>query len=98
MVGRHIVLKCWVCTHVVYPGNVGTDAGEDGGLLGVVAAHAGAEAHHTMNVPGAIRVLAVQGATGVSLQGNRGTHSSGKLRTRVYDCVKYIVYYNLVKL
>ena len=96
--GRDNVLKCWGCTHVVDPGNVGTDAGEDGGLLGVVAAHAGAKAHHTVNIPGAIRVLAVQGATGVSLQGKRGTHSSGKLRTTVYDCVKYKVDNNLVKL
>ena len=58
-------------THVVDPADVGADPGEDGGLLGVVAAHAGAKAHHTVDVPGAIRVLAVQGTAGVSLKGNR---------------------------
>lgn len=60
----------WICsfTHVVDPAAVGADPGEDGGLLGVVAAGAGAEADNTVDGPGAIRVLAVQGTTRVSLQ------------------------------
>ena len=33
----------------------------------VVAAHAGAEADHSVHVPGAVGVLAVQGAARVSL-------------------------------
>lgn len=57
-------------THVVDPADVGADSGEDRRLLGVVAAGAGAEADDTVDGPGAIRVLAVQGTTGVSLQGN----------------------------
>lgn len=58
-------------TYVVDPAHVGADPGEDGGLLGVVAAHAGAEAHHTMDLPGAIVALAVQGTTRVSLKWKR---------------------------
>lgn len=58
-------------TYIVDPGDVGADPGEHGGLLGVVAAHAGAKAHNTMDIPGAIRVLTVQGSARVSLEGNR---------------------------
>lgn len=54
-------------TYLVDPGHVGADSGEHRGLLGVVATHTGAETDHTMDVPGAIRVLAVQGATRISL-------------------------------
>lgn len=57
-------------THVVDPGDVGADAGEDRGLLSVVAAHAGAKAHHAVDLPGTIRARTVQGAAGVSLSGN----------------------------
>ena len=57
-------------THVVDPGDVGADPGEHRGLLGVVAAHAGAEAHHTVDFPGTIRALTVQGTARVSLHGN----------------------------
>lgn len=57
-------------THVVDPAAVSADPGEDRGLLGVVAAGAGAEADDTVDGPGAISVLAVQGTARVSLQGN----------------------------
>lgn len=39
----------------------------DGGLLRVVAAEAGAKAGNTVNLPGTITVLAVQGAAKVAL-------------------------------
>lgn len=55
-------------TYTVDPADVGADSGEDGGLLEVVATHTGAEADHTMDVPGAISVLAVQRTTRVSLR------------------------------
>lgn len=41
--------------------------GEDSGLLGEVAAEAGAKADDTVNPPGTISVLAVQRAARVSL-------------------------------
>lgn len=41
--------------------------GEDGGLFGVVAAEAGAEADDAVDLPGSSTVLAVQGATRVPL-------------------------------
>lgn len=41
--------------------------GEDGGLLGVVAAEAGAKADNAVDLPGSSTVLAVQGATRVPL-------------------------------
>lgn len=66
------------CTHVVDPVDVGADPGEDRGLLVVVAAHAGAKAHHTVHIPGAIGVLAVQGTAGVSLDND--THRETRLR------------------
>lgn len=53
--------------HCVHPVDVGADLCEDSGLLEDVAALTGAKAHHTMDVPGAVRVLAIQGATRVSL-------------------------------
>ena len=65
-------------THVVDPGDVGAHTGEDGRLLGVVAAHAGAEAHHPVDVPGPIGVLAVQGSTGVSLEHPQGRQEGGE--------------------
>lgn len=67
---KSFTIQCFF-THVVDPGDVGADPGEDGGLLGVVAAHARAEAHHTVDIPGAITVLTVQGTARVSLKGNR---------------------------
>ena len=48
---------------------------EDCGLLEDVAALTRAKAHHSVNVPGAISVLAIQGATGVSLRGSAHTHT-----------------------
>lgn len=48
---------------------------EDRGLLQDVAALAGTEAHHAVDVPGAIGVLAIQGATRVTLQVNTHTHT-----------------------
>lgn len=54
-------------THIVDPGNVARHTGEDGGLLGVVAAHAGAKTHNTVNIPGAVTSLAVQRATRITL-------------------------------
>lgn len=59
-------------THIVDPADVAADSGEDRGLLGVVAAQAGAEAHNSVDIPGAIRVATVQGATRVSLKDGRG--------------------------
>lgn len=58
----------------VDPADVGADPSEDRGLLGVVATHAWAEAHHTMDIPGTIRVTTVQGTTRVSLKGGRQTN------------------------
>lgn len=40
-----------VLAYAVDPVHVGADFGEDGGLLGVVAAHAGAEADDAVNLP-----------------------------------------------
>lgn len=48
---------------------------EDGGLLEDVAALTRTKAHHAVDVPGAVRVLAVQGAAGVSLR--VGTNTVG---------------------
>ena len=61
-------------THAVDPVYVGADLGEDGGLLGDVAPLSRSEADHTVNRPGAIRVLAVQGAARVSLTTTEGSH------------------------
>lgn len=55
------------CTHFIDPGNVARHTGEDGGLLGVVAAQAGAKTHNAMNIPGAVTSLAVQRATRITL-------------------------------
>lgn len=51
----------------VDPVHVGADSGEDGGLLGIVAAEAGAEADDAVNLPASIAALAVQGASRVPL-------------------------------
>ena len=61
-----------VVSYCVYPANVGADFGEDGWLLEDIAACTRAEAHRSMDVPGSIGVLAVQGTPRVSLQ---GTHT-----------------------
>lgn len=49
------------------PVDVGADLGEDGGLLGEIAAEPGAEADNAVNLPGTISVLAVQRAARVPL-------------------------------
>lgn len=54
-------------TYIVDPGNVARHTGEGGGLLGVVAAQAGAKTHDTVNIPGAVTSLAVQRATRITL-------------------------------
>lgn len=54
-------------THRVDPVDVGADSGEDGGLLGVIAAEPRAKADDAMHLPGTGGVLAVQWATRVSL-------------------------------
>lgn len=46
-------------SHSVHPVDVGADLCEDGGLLEDVAALTRTKAHHTMDVPGAISVLAI---------------------------------------
>lgn len=51
----------------VDPVHVGADSSEDSGLLGVVAAEAGAEADDAVNLPASVTVLAVQGAARVPL-------------------------------
>lgn len=51
----------------VDPVHVGADPGEDGGLLVVVAAEAGAEADDAVDLPASVTVLAVQGAARVPL-------------------------------
>lgn len=53
--------------YVADPVAVSTDAGEDGGLLAEVAAEARAKADDTVNLPGAVGVLAVQRAARVAL-------------------------------
>lgn len=55
--------------HCVHPADVGADLSEDGGLLEDIAALTRTKTHHTVNIPGAVHVLAVQRATGVSLCG-----------------------------
>lgn len=55
------------CTYIIDPGNVARYTGEDGGLLGVVAAQAGAKTHNAVNIPGAVTSLAVQRATRITL-------------------------------
>ena len=60
---------------------------EDCGLLEDVAALTRAKAHHSVNVPGAISVLAIQGATGVSLRGSAHTHTHTllvRIRTDIF--------------
>lgn len=54
--------------HCVDPADVGADLCEDSRFLEDVATLARTKAHHTMDIPGTIRVLANQGATRVSLQ------------------------------
>lgn len=51
----------------VDPVHVGADAGEDGGLLGEIAAEPGAKADDAVNLPDTSSVLAVQGAARVAL-------------------------------
>lgn len=51
----------------VDPVNVGADSGEDGGLLGEIAAEPRAKADDAMNLPGTSSVLAVQRASRVAL-------------------------------
>lgn len=51
----------------VDPVNVGADLGEDGGLLGEIAAEPRAKADDAMNLPGTSSVLAVQRASRVAL-------------------------------
>lgn len=70
-------------TYVVDPVDVAADPGEDRGLLVVVAAHAGAKAHHAVHVPGAIGVLAVQGTARVSLKKKREKCANGAPRMLV---------------
>ncbi|TNN76576.1 hypothetical protein EYF80_013226 [Liparis tanakae] len=67
---RRVLVRGDVCERSAKPRDVGADPSEDRGLLGVVAAPAGAEAHHAVHVPGPIRVLTVQGTAGVALQRN----------------------------
>lgn len=57
-----------------YPGDVGRDSGEDGGLVAHVAAVAGDEAGDSMHLVHPID-SAVQGASRITLW--RGTHQSG---------------------
>lgn len=57
-----------------YPGDVGRDAGEDGGLVAHVAAQAGDEAGDAMHLVHPID-SAVQGASRITLW--RNTHHSG---------------------
>ena len=54
-------------THCVHPVDVGADLCKDSGLLENITALTRTEAHHTVDVPEAIRVLTIQGATRVSL-------------------------------
>ena len=56
-----------VCTHSADPVHVGADLGEDGGLLGEVAAEPRAEADDAVHLPRPVSTLAVQGAAGVAL-------------------------------
>lgn len=49
------------------PVDVGADLGEDGGLLGEIAAETGTEADDAVDLPGTVGVLAVQRAAGVPL-------------------------------
>lgn len=55
------------CTYSVDPVHVGADLGEDSRLLAEVAAQPRAKANNTVDLPGSISILAVQGATGVTL-------------------------------
>ena len=61
-------------TYSADPVHVGADLCEDGGLLGEVAAEARAEADDAVDLPGTVRVLAVQRASGVPLS-REETHS-----------------------
>lgn len=72
-------------THVVDPVDVGTDSGEDRGLLVVVAAHAGAKTNHAVHIPGAIGTLAVQGSARISLKSKR--EMCMRLQLRLYVCL-----------
>lgn len=72
-------------TYVVDPVDVGTDPGEDRGLLVVVAAHAGAKTNHAVHIPGAIGILAVQGSARISLKSKRGVCL--RLQLRLYICL-----------
>lgn len=49
---------------------------EDCGLLEDVAALTGTEAHHAVDVPGAVGILAIQGAARVSLREVAHTNTS----------------------
>lgn len=49
---------------------------EDCGLLEDVAALTGSEAHHAVDVPGAVGILAIQGAARVSLREVAHTNTS----------------------
>lgn len=53
--------------YTVDPVHVGADSGEDGGLLGEVAAEAGAKAYDAVNFPGSFAVQAVQRAARIPL-------------------------------
>lgn len=58
-------------THVVYPGDVSRDPGEDCGLPGDVTAQAGHKAGHSMDSVLAIH-RAMEGAPRITLQGGEG--------------------------
>lgn len=52
---------------IIEPVDVGGDSGEDGWLLLVVAAEAGAEADNAVHFPGSVAGLNVQGTTGITV-------------------------------
>lgn len=60
--------------HSVHPADVGADLCKDRGLLEDVAALTGTEAHHTVDIPGAVGILAIQGTARVSLR--EGAHTN----------------------
>ena len=59
---------CLFLSYLVDPAVESRDSGEDSGLLLVVATKTRDEAGNAMNLPGTIGVLAVQRATGITLE------------------------------
>lgn len=71
-------------THLLHPGDVSGDAGEDGGFLGCVAAEGRPKANDAVDLPG-FAIAAVQGPARVALQ-TEGSPAQGSGSSKPKGC------------